>query len=133
MATKSSTGKKPRKCRPPLSQGTPTLPVLGRIDGRTMAALAFRKALDDFVGDLGGDENITRAELEIARRAAGLAVLAAAHEVSILAGKPIDVPTYLNLINTQRHVLLALGLSRRPKDITPNPIEYLEAKNGKSD
>ena len=72
MTKKRSTGKKPRKCRPPLSQGTPTLPVLGRIDGRTMAALAFRKALDDFVGDLGGEENITRAELEIARRSAGI-------------------------------------------------------------
>ena len=52
MTKKRPTGKKPRKCRPPLSQGTPTLPVLGKIDGRTLPALAFRKALDDIVSDL---------------------------------------------------------------------------------
>ena len=109
------------------------LDILGRIDGRTTAAVAFRSALDDLVSDLGGMETITRAEMEIIRRAAGLAVLAAAQEAAILTGKAINVPNYLALINTQRRTLMALGLNRRARDITPNPLDYIEAKNGDPD
>jgi len=56
------------------------IPGLGLIDGRTRQARMYGQAVSDVVSDLGGEENISRAELEIIRRAAGLSVLAAMAE-----------------------------------------------------
>ena len=89
------------------------LPILGLIDGRTRPALAFKTAVGDLVSDLGGDAAVSRAELELIRRAAGLSVLAAQIEAAIVSGEKIDVERYTAAINAQRRVLVTLGLKTR--------------------
>ncbi len=101
-----------------------SLPILGLIDGRTRPALAFKTAVGDFVSDLGGDAAVSRAELELIRRAAGLSVLAAQMEADIVGGENVDVERYTATINAQRRVLTTLGLKRRARDVTPDPLEY---------
>jgi hypothetical protein len=95
------------------------LPVIGEIDGRTKAAIAFRNAVQDFVEDLGGETGISRAQLEMVRRCAGLAVLAAQHEAKIVAGQEVDAEAYLQLVNSHGRALGRLGMARAAKDITP--------------
>ncbi len=90
-----------------------SLPIVGLVDGRTRPALAFKAAVVDLVSDLGGDDAVSRAELELIRRAAGLSVLAAQMEAAIVSGEKIDVERYTAAINAQRRVLVTLGLKAR--------------------
>ncbi len=76
------------------------------------------------MSDLGGDAAVSRAELELIRRAAGLSVLAAQMEADIVGGENVDVERYTATINAQRRVLTTLGLKRRARDVTPDPLEY---------
>ena len=105
------------------------LPLVGEVDGRTRSALAFKAAVADFVSDLGGDQAISRAQLELARRAAGLAVLAAQHEADIVGGNEVDAERYVTLANAQGRVLTRLGLKRRARDITPDLRTYIEDRH----
>ncbi len=102
------------------------LPLVGAVDGRTKPALAFKNAVADFVADLGGEQAISRAELELVRRCAGLAVLAAQHEAAIVAGEKVDAESYIAIANAQGRALTRLGLRRRQRNITPSLVEYLE-------
>jgi len=105
-----------------------SLPILGLMDGRTRPALAFKTAVGDFVSDLGGDAAVSRAELELIRRAAGLSVLAAQIEAEIVNGDKVAIDRYTATINAQRRLLVTLGLKRRARDVTPDPLEYARAR-----
>ena len=94
------------------------LPLVGAIDGRTRSALAFKSAVADIVSDLGGQSAISRAQLELVRRAAGLAVLASTHEASIIAGDEVDCERYIAVCNAQGRALTRLGLQRTQRDVT---------------
>ena len=104
------------------------LPLVGEVDGRTKPALAFKAAVADFVEDLGGQQAVSRAELEMVRRCAGLAVLAAQHEAAIVAGEKVDAESYIAIANAQGRALSRLGLRRRQRNITPSLVEYLDGK-----
>jgi hypothetical protein len=110
-----------------------SLPILGLIDGRTRPALAFKAAVADFISDLGGDAAVSRAELELIRRAAGLSVLAAQLEGEIVGGEDVNVERYVTVINAQRRVLVTFGLKRRARDVTPPLDEYLAARRAQAD
>ncbi len=105
------------------------LPIVGLVDGRTRPALAFKAAVADFVLDLGGDDAVSRAELELIRRAAGLSVLAAQIEAEIVGGDKIAIDRYVATINAQRRVLVTLGLRLRARDITPDLKTYIESRS----
>ena len=110
-----------------------SLPILGLIDGRTRPALAFKAAVADFISDLGGDAAVSRAELELIRRAAGLSVLAAQLEGEIVGGEDVNVERYVTVINAQRRVLVTFGLKRRARDVTPPLDGYLAARRAQAD
>jgi len=104
------------------------IPGLGLIDGRTRQARMYGQAVSDVVSDLGGEENISRAELEIIRRAAGLSVLAAMAESRLLAGDEINIAELVSVVNAQRRILATLGLKRLARDITPSLREAMSRK-----
>ena len=106
------------------------LPLVGAVDGRTKPALAFKNAVADFVADLGGEQAISRAELELVRRCAGLAVLAAQHEAAIVAGEKVDAESYIAIANAQGRALTRLGLKRVVRDITPRLKDIIEGRAG---
>jgi hypothetical protein len=94
------------------------LPELGPIDGRSRPAILFRGVAAAVASDLGGRDRLTRAQLELVRRVAGLSVLADQIEWRIVNGQPIEVLEYTSIVGTQSRVLRSLGLKRVPKDIT---------------
>jgi hypothetical protein len=68
--------------------------------------------------DLGDD--LTEAELQLVRTAAGLVVMREHLDFQVLNGVPINTTQYTNIANSLKRVLLALqpGLKRVPKDVT---------------
>jgi len=107
---------------------TVDVPGLGLVDGRTREARLYGQAVADVVSDLGGDDNVSRAELELVRRAAGLSVLAALAESKLLTGEETDIGELVSVGNAQRRILATLGLQRRSRDVTPDLSDWIKAK-----
>lgn len=104
------------------------VPGLGLVDGRSREARLYGQHVADVVSDLGGEANVSRAEMELVRRAAGLSVLAALAESKLLAGDDVDISELVSVGNAQRRLLATLGLQRRAVDATPTLEQYLADK-----
>jgi hypothetical protein len=72
------------------------------------------------LSDLGRLANTSAAEQQLVRRAAILAARIEDAEARWIQSADIDVGEHLAAVNSQRRVLEALGLKRRPKDVTPS-------------
>jgi hypothetical protein len=112
--------------------GKTRLLTLGHLDGRTLASRRARELISAIEADLGGPDNLSTGSSQLAQRAAILGALIESAETQLLAGEPVDLASYLSAVGMQRRVLLALGLSRRTKDVTPDLAEYLGGKNSET-
>ena len=101
--------------------------LLAGVDGRTAAARRFRDVIEDLTADLGGPELLSEAERQLVRRAAALSVDCEAAEAVMAQGGNLDMATYSTACNTLRRLLTTLGLERRQRDVTPDPLEYVQA------
>jgi hypothetical protein len=110
-----------------------SIPGLGEVDGRTREAWTYRRLVEDVATDLGGLDRLSRAQLEHARRAAGLGVLLARLEARIVEGQEVDVSELVALANAQSRTLARLGLERRQRDATPDLRTYIEQNGEPSD
>ena len=118
------TGKNMHRTTSPLAsyRGPSDLPLLGEIDQRSKPALAFRAANLDFCEDLGGADRLSRAQIEIIRRCAAMAVIAARFDETLCNGGELSdeqVNSYIAISNAQSRSLCRLGLRRVSRDITP--------------
>lgn len=95
------------------------LKSLDDLDGRTKQYRDAKVMIADLIGDLGGADRVTTAERALVERAALLSAMCQHLEATWLAGNKIFAPEYASLTNTLRRVLLALGLERRPRDVSP--------------
>lgn len=86
------------------------------VDERSGIAKRFREVFAQIVADIGGDPS--EAQIQIARRAATLAVWAESLEAKLAMGADLDVATYTTASNSLRRLLSDLGLERKAKDIT---------------
>lgn len=110
--------------------GKARLLTLADLDSRTRAckqALALR---DGFLSDLGGADYASTGQRELAQRGAILGAMLEDQEARYMRGDGVDLAEYCTLVNAQRRVLSDIGLARRPRDITPNLSDYLDAKAG---
>jgi hypothetical protein len=101
-------------------------------DGNGAWARRMRDVIALHVSDLGGWNNVTEAEKSILRRAATLTVelerLEARFSNSDHSPRDSDLQTYQRLTNTLRRALEAVGIHRRPRDVTPPTLDsYLDA------
>ena len=95
--------------------------LLPDVDHRSMWVRRFRDVMSLHINDLGGADNCSEAEKAIARRAACLIVELEQLEVKFAqAGEatPFQLECYQRGSNTMRRLLEALGLQRRPRDVT---------------
>jgi hypothetical protein len=117
--------KDPLKSR--IANGSELLPG---VDGRSLWARRLRELLHEHVTALGGEDNISPAELALLRRAITLIVECERREVEFAkAGQVSDaqLSVYQTSINTLRRTLEALGLQRRSRDVTPSLAEILRS------
>ena len=96
-------------------------------DGRGRWVRRLKDLLDEAISDLGGADNTSAAERHIIRRACVLIVelerlelkFAQAGEVSV-----DDLDCYGRIAANMRRLFESVGLQRRARDVTPDPLEY---------
>jgi len=103
-------------------------PFVLPVDGRSALARRYRDVLNAYVADLGGDDRITEAERTLCRRAASLVVMAEVAEAELARDGKTDTEEYVRIVNALGRVLGRIGIERRPRDITPDPLEYARQK-----
>jgi hypothetical protein len=115
--------KDPQKSR--ISNGSALLPG---VDGRSPWVRRAKDVIKAHLSDLGGVDNTSAAERSIIRRAAVLTTELEVLEVRFAtAGEACsaDLETYQRCANSLRRLLEAIGLGRRPRDITPTLSDIL--------
>jgi hypothetical protein len=96
-------------------------------DDRGRWVRRLKDLLDEAISDLGGADNTSAAERHIIRRACVLIVelerlelkFAQAGEVSV-----DDLDCYGRIAGNMRRLFESVGLQRRARDVTPDPLEY---------
>ena len=88
------------------------------VDQRTWRAKAMKSYYDDLITDLGGPDYVTTGQDQLARRIAGMAVIAQEMEADFVMeqNKHYDFDQYMTLNKTISQLLSKLGIERKPKN-----------------
>jgi hypothetical protein len=112
-----------RKSR--ITNGSALLPG---VDGRSPWVRRCKDVIAAHLSDLGGEGNTSAAERSLIRRAAVLTTELERLEVKFaLAGEASadEIDLYARVSGNLRRLLEAVGLRRRPRDVTPpDPLQY---------
>jgi hypothetical protein len=100
--------------------------VLAGVDGRSAMVRRYRDILGQLVDDMGGEPS--EAQLQIARRAASIAIWCEDKDAAAANGEPMDIGSYGTAANALRRLLADLGLERRARNITPDLGKYLQGQ-----
>jgi hypothetical protein len=87
----------------------------------------FRELLGRIIIDLGGEENLSTGELQLARRCAWISTQCEVLEQKAEPGEPFELTIYTILTSHLTRTLSVLGLKRQPRDVTPTLRDYLAA------
>jgi hypothetical protein len=101
--------------------------LLSGVDGRSAWVRRAKDVLSELVSDMGGIDGTSAAERHIARRATTMIVELERFEQRFAqAGEAsaADLDTYARIASSMRRLLEAIGLRRRPRDVTPDPLDY---------
>jgi hypothetical protein len=101
--------------------------ILDGCDHRTARMRRLRDLIGMHLSDLGGEDACSAAEMSIVRRASLLTLELEVMESKFdTAGEASlkQLDTYQRVANSLRRLLESLGMKRRPKDITPAPLDY---------
>ncbi len=97
-------------------------------DGRTAVSKRFRELYNDFVSDLGGEGQLSQAQLQLIRRATMLSVMLEGQECTFAISQDMPDPRILEHYNTiaggLKRILETLGIDRVARDITPSLEDY---------
>ena len=98
------------------------------MDGRSPWIRRCKDLIREHLADMGGESNVSAGERSLIRRAsvitAELEFLEARFAVAEEGAKPDDLDLYLRASNNLRRLLEAIGLQRRMRDVTPDPLHY---------
>jgi hypothetical protein len=109
--------------------GKVRLHSLDQLDHRTNAARRVRSLVQGIEEDLGGADYLSVAQRQLAQRAALLSAVLEHQEAQWLASGQMDSEEYVRLNNSLARILSLLGLERRQRDVTPDPLKYARAKS----
>jgi hypothetical protein len=102
--------------------------ILEGVDGRSMMARRYRDLLALHLSDLGGEDAISEAEFSLLRRAVAMTIQLERMETEFAArdgvASPKQLEVYGRIASHMRRLHEALGLPRRQRDITPDPLDY---------
>jgi hypothetical protein len=108
--------------------------VLPGVDHRSVWMRRLRDLIEVHVADLGGDAVVSAAERSVVRRAATMTVeLERMEAMFAIAGEATSeqLDLYSRVAGNLRRLLESVGMSRRPRDVTPNLQSYLTSKAAK--
>jgi hypothetical protein len=102
--------------------------LLAGVDGRSPWIRRAKDLIAEHLADLGGESNVSAGERSLIRRAATITTelefLEARFAVAEDGAKPDDLDLYLRASNNLRRLLEAIGLQRRMRDVTVDPLAY---------
>ena len=101
--------------------------LLAGVDGRNPWVKRCKDLIAEHTVDLGGADNVSAAERSIIRRASVITAeleFLEARFAGAGGAEPDDLDLYLRGSNNLRRLLEAVGLQRRPRDVTPDPLAY---------
>ena len=98
--------------------------LLPKLDGRSSAARRFRDLVSAFITDMGGADQCSDIKLGLLRRLAAVTVQSELIEARMINGEAVDIGTLCTLASTTVRLSQRLGLERRTRDITPDPLTY---------
>jgi hypothetical protein len=98
--------------------------LLPGVKGTSSSARRFRDLVNGFVVDMGGLDQCSDIKLGLLRRLAATTVQCELLEARMVRGEEIDIGTLCTLASTTVRISSRLGLERRTKDVTPDPLEY---------
>src|SRR5438876_6459913 len=84
--------------------------ILEGVDGRSHVARRYREIGALLASDMGGHDQLTEAQRQLVRSAAGLVVLRERLDVRAVNGETVDTGEYCAVSNTLRRVLTTIGL-----------------------
>jgi hypothetical protein len=99
-----------------------------RVDGRSLWARRAGELLAAHIADLGGESNVSEAERVLVKRVAVLVTELERREAVFAQKGHVEdgaLQVYQTAVNTLRRTLEALGLERRPRNVTPSLSELL--------
>jgi len=82
---------------------------------------------DQILEDLGGEQNSSQAQRQLARRGAALAVICEQLEPAAVAGLVDAIEPYLRTSETLRRILLSLGIEPLHQSNVADLSEYLRS------
>jgi hypothetical protein len=101
-----------------------------RVNSRSAWGRRDRELWLAIMSDLGGQDRLSTMELQIARRAVGLAIQCEQIEAQLAAGGEADTAALVSLVNAFNRCATILGLKRCARDVTPSLEQYLEQRYG---
>jgi hypothetical protein len=93
-------------------------------DGRGPWARRWSDVLAEIISDLGGADLLSEGQRQLARRCATIAISCERMEGEAAAGLAIDLEQYGQLTDRLGRAFHRLGLERKPRDVTPDPLDY---------
>jgi hypothetical protein len=117
--------------RPPTQRSRVTngRDLLAGIDQRSALARRYRDLVSSIAIDQGGADHLSESRLQLIRRFAGASALAEQVEARLAAGEPVDIGEYSQLTSTLVRLATRLGIDRRQRDVTLDPLEYAASYN----
>jgi hypothetical protein len=104
------------------------------VDGRSSWARRCRDLIALHLSDLGGVDNVSEAERSIVRRCAVLTTQLERLELKFAQAdgdaSAKDLDLYQRTAGNLRRLLEAIGLRRRTKDVTPDPLAFARSFDG---
>jgi hypothetical protein len=98
--------------------------LLPGLDGRSASARRYRDLVNSYIVDMGGIDQCSDIKLGLLRRLAAVTVQAEVLEAKMINGEEVDVGTLCTLASTTVRLSQRLGLERRTRDVTPDPLTY---------
>jgi hypothetical protein len=96
---------------------------LAGVDGRSLIARRYRELAALISRDASPNADLTEAQKQLIRSAAGLIVLRERLDVKAIKGEKIDCGEYCGITNTLRRVLVTIGLGRTPREVNANAYD----------
>ncbi len=94
--------------------------------GDTASSRRFRDVLAEITSDLGGADRLSEAQRQLARRCATLSLECEKMDAAALLGQPVDLEIYGRLCDRLGRAFQRLGITRAPRDVTPDLRTYIE-------
>src|SRR5262249_24041829 len=98
--------------------------ITDALDERTRAAQQINLIVSRVTEDLGGADRLSEIEKHLITSFAAAAILQSHQLAELLRGIEIDVHEFASVTAAMMRSAKRLGTDRRPREITPDPLDY---------